>query len=1039
MMKSRISFTCTVLLTLFTFPSTVCLAQKPELVVETGHSESVTALAFSSDGKRLVSSDHTTIKVWDLPGGREVRTLAGHTAKITSLALSSDGRLLASGSNDKTIKLWDLNMGREVSTLSGHSAAINSLAFTPNGKFLASGGKDKLIKLWDLNDGQSRTLLPSNRKPVHIEPLSDLLSDSMIGPLGIRSLSFSADGSVLASGSADGLIELWKSDSGTKIRTLGHSGDIRSLAFCPDGSVLASGSSDTKIKLWDLVSGAERTLQGHSEGVTAVAFSADGQKLASTSGEAPGDWGLINLSKTNKGKSIKLWDVRSGLEIYSADRQDLLSYVAAFSADGKTLALGTKEIELWDVAAGRISSRITAHSRGVDAVAFSVDGKALAAGSSGVKLWQLGTDAEPRNVGDSSTNVSWLAFTDSGTLLVGDSSKIVEVPETTAGRSPRSWKRDMTLTRSAALSTDGKTLARATGNQIELWDLSSNRELRALPIPSRSFRDFQGRYDNGIESLSLSADGGMVAYAATVLEPIIKVYDTETWRELISDVGYEVAFSPVGKTLAAATTGGSIKFRDITTGREWHTVKGSDYAVALAFAPNGKTMASGYSSYIIKLWEVETGRELRTLSGHSSYIKSLAFSKDGMLMVSGSMDGTAKLWRVANGELMATLIALDEDDWAIVTPQGHFDASANGQKLMHWNVGSESVDLAQLKARYYQPGLLAKLFKGERLRDVGTFENPKLYPEVKLEPPRNGSNTLAVTLTNRGGGIGRVQVFVNNKEFLEDARDEKLKRNPDVRQATLNVDLSKAPSTIKGVTNNIRVVAWNVENYISSRGDEKPWVAEGVANKEPPEVYAIVAGIHQYAGSKLNLRFAGKDAVDMGNAIELGAKRLFGADKVHLTLLTTYKDPRAIAPTKENFTKAFSALINQAKPKDILIVYLAGHAITFQHSGSDTYCYLTQEADSTDVSDPAVRKQRTVTSDDLREWIKQVPANKQAVILDTCAAGAAQDPFIAAARAALATPFEPLSWRWTAPDRTFSWGAPRTQRLLKRHDMDRGC
>ena len=129
----------------------------------------------------------------------------------------------------------------------------------------------------------------------------------------------------------------------------------------------------------------------------------------------------------------------------------------------------------------------------------------------------------------------------------------------------------------------------------------------------------------------------------------------------------------------------------------------------------------------------------------------------------------------------------------------------------------------------------------------------------------------------------------------------------------------------------------------------------------------------------------------IGNAIELGAKRLFGADKVHLSLLSTDDDPRAIAPSKENFTKAF-AEARKAKPGDILIVYLAGHGITLQR-GTDTYCYLTQEARTTDtsvLSDPEVRKQQTITSEELMEWIKQIPTLKQAVMLDTCAAGAAQ-------------------------------------------------
>jgi len=172
-----------------------------------------------------------------------------------------------------------------------------------------------------------------------------------------------------------------------------------------------------------------------------------------------------------------------------------------------------------------------------------------------------------------------------------------------------------------------------------------------------------------------------------------------------------------------------------------------------------------------------------------------------------------------------------------------------------------------------------------------------------------------------------------------------------------------------------------------SRGNETIWVAGGARNRAPPEVYAIVGGISNYAGSQLALNFAARDAIDVADAIEMGAKRLFGADKIHLTLLSTAVDPRAVPPTKDNFTKAFIKA-RRAKSTDILIIYLAGHGVTLQR-GSDTYYYLTKEARSTDtavLSDPEVRKQEAITSEELVDWIKQIAALKQVVILDTCAA-----------------------------------------------------
>ena len=125
----------------------------------------------------------------------------------------------------------------------------------------------------------------------------------------------------------------------------------------------------------------------------------------------------------------------------------------------------------------------------------------------------------------------------------------------------------------------------------------------------------------------------------------------------------------------------------------------------------------------------------------------------------------------------------------------------------------------------------------------------------------------------------------------------------------------------------------------------------------------------------------------MAQALELGAKRLLGVDKVHLTLLTTSKDGKNPPPTRANLQKAFEDA-RKAKPGDVLVVYLAGHGMAMPGS-DDLYCYLTSEARGTDLSDPAIRAQYAITSTELTDWIKKIPALKQVMILDTCAAGAA--------------------------------------------------
>jgi WD40 repeat protein len=247
-----------------------------------GHRAAVTCLAMSPAGDLLASgSEDSTVRLWRLPDGRARRTLSGHDEAVNCLAITPDGQMLASGSGnwhpeyapedgDYTVRLWSLPGGRELTTLAGHRNWVSCLAVSKNGKVLASGGSEVLI--WQLPPRKRR------RDPDAFK----LLLLSNLTSSWANCLAFSPDGQLLASGNMDRSLALWRLPGGPPTLAMDHDRAIREVVFSPDSRVLTSASDDHTLKLWDVTDRrAFVTLPGHTDAVTCLALGPDGQTLAS--------------------------------------------------------------------------------------------------------------------------------------------------------------------------------------------------------------------------------------------------------------------------------------------------------------------------------------------------------------------------------------------------------------------------------------------------------------------------------------------------------------------------------------------------------------------------------------------------------------------------------------------------------------------------------------------------------------------------------------------------------------------------------------
>ena len=206
----------------------------------TGHTDRINRLVFSPDGRTLASSSHDkTIRLWDVVGGQHKHTLVGHRDWVGSVLFSPDGRTLASGSGDKTIRLWDVVAGQHKHTLVGHTAEINSVVFSPDGRTLASGGgwADETIRVWNVETGELK------------HELSGHTGDYAF----VQFRPDSPDSRTLASWGRGETFYLWNAETGElKHEFTGHTRQVNGVSFSSDGTTLASGSSDGTVLVWNL-------------------------------------------------------------------------------------------------------------------------------------------------------------------------------------------------------------------------------------------------------------------------------------------------------------------------------------------------------------------------------------------------------------------------------------------------------------------------------------------------------------------------------------------------------------------------------------------------------------------------------------------------------------------------------------------------------------------------------------------------------------------------------------------------------------------
>ena len=398
------------------------------------------SLAYSPDGRFLVSADRGGITVWDATTRSPLRTLKTHRDQVHCVTFSPDGTRMASASGDNSIKLWDTGSWEELATLQGHEGQVHTVAFSPDGERLVSAGdQDRTVRIWPAHPpsrqlehrgasppgavslrrharGDRSVLVHGHWKTVSfVDRLTFKESEPETVPESFDPTAlvvFGRNAALLAAARTNGPVELWKTRPFRKTRALAQSElPAQALALNDRGDRLAVLRSDQTVEIWNTES----------------------QQLADRLPALPGTYPAIGFAAGDRCLArvgwvhdplIEIWFLPEKVkhEVHYPPNSGLNNMVV--SHDGTVLATSAwdGQVRLWDVNTGQLKATFAGQLVGFTSVAFSSDDSRLAAGGfdGSVTLWDLATHPH-RQVAQwkvARRSCDWLEFTDGDTALI---------------------------------------------------------------------------------------------------------------------------------------------------------------------------------------------------------------------------------------------------------------------------------------------------------------------------------------------------------------------------------------------------------------------------------------------------------------------------------------------------------------------------------------------------------------------------------------------------------------------------------------------
>jgi WD40 repeat protein/DNA polymerase III delta prime subunit len=500
-----------------------------------------------------------------------------------------------------------------------HSDQINGVSYSPDGSKIASCSEDKTIQIWDA-EGCIKLL-------------------TLLGHTGgVTSITWSPDSRLLASGSKDKTVRIWDIETGYEIHSFTRHGEVvNSVSWSPDITRLASGSDDKTVRIWDTVMKKELfCFIGHSDMVKCVSWAPNGIDLAIGYGHDVPNFNLLlllyspllYLNYMNKKKSrniISILDTKRGNEIGCFKGHNSIVNCIGWSPDGKWLASGSID--------GKFSLCNILRRRKRCILKEIRNKKILIS-----KTRNLSWDPTGRFIAESSRH---------GSINIWDISHVSII---------KSQKGYQGTINSLSWSPDGRSLVSGSSdNTLRIWKIDEIKEKIEVKKDLESHRG----HHSSVNGVSWSPDGEKIAGGDS--DGIVGIWGAEKGEEIFyikahKDSVFSIKWSPNGKQLASASGDKTIRIWNAENMKETFLLSGHTGTVwCVSWSPNENLLASASKDNTIRIWDTSNGKQLKVLNGHVKSVTAVDWSPDGKRIASGSDDQKILIWDIETNNILFSL------------------------------------------------------------------------------------------------------------------------------------------------------------------------------------------------------------------------------------------------------------------------------------------------------------------------------------------------------------------------------------------------